>query len=134
MIEEEDIGPHPFNKRGNDIKRALYALLDEGPASWEAVFVVGRTLGYSDSTMRNAINEGCHLGIFEKSGGKAGRRAGRPTGPPMVHLTESGRLWYSAKLNTYEGDEPCIYCGATPTRHDDAHDEDVCRECEEAEE
>jgi hypothetical protein len=114
MTDEKE---HPFNHRSEDMKRALFLLTDEGPASWEAIFITGRTLGYSDKTMRNAINEGVNLGVFEKSGGKAGRKAGRPTGPPMIHLTEGGRRWFEVKLKPdYPDDIACTYCGDVPTR------------------
>lgn len=117
MTTENDDLEHPFNRRGEDLKRALFLLTSEGPASWEAIFITGRTLGLKDDTMRRAVNEAVDLGIFEKSGGKAGRKAGRPTGPPMIHLTEGGRRWFELKLTPdYPDDAPCTYCGEKPSR------------------
>jgi hypothetical protein len=84
---------HPFTKRGARIKRVLFALTKDGPTSWEAIFAGGRSVGVMDATMRRAVNEGVDLGVFIKSGGRSGYKYGMPSGPPMVHLTDGGRVW-----------------------------------------
>jgi hypothetical protein len=95
---EEDLDkPHPFEKRGQQLKDTLYLLTSQGPTSWDAIFIAGRAIGMADSTMRRAVQEGVGLGVFIKTGGRAGRKYGRPTGPPMVELTDAGRRWFEIK-------------------------------------
>ena len=111
---------HAFFNRSKSLRSVLFALMSEGPVSWEAIFGAGRGLGLSDSTVRNTVNEGVSFGVFEKTGGKTGKGHG----PAMVSLTQYGYAWLPTEIDDdgEDAEDEVMFC-----KHDNITA--ICNEC-----